>query len=226
MMFLLVILLALISQLAAAAPGLLPSPTGPLGPVISREYNCPRNTRYTHIQVHVNPSDSRILVLGNLGNFEPPPLIYTQHPSPECAVTKGGNGGELQCCRAAIAGDQPIVEFLAKIYGYKLNRNDVNGVVCKSHCPISSPDPLGAQMMVTDTNYICSGDNQIDTCPGVRMCCQVTALVSSSFIYGCISSSSDVSRTRSCLCGARTITPTDTIQEHQSAKCLDPVYMF
>ncbi|KAI3318994.1 hypothetical protein HD806DRAFT_299694 [Xylariaceae sp. AK1471] len=122
MLFSLVISLAL-SQLAAAAPGLFPSPTGPLGPVIS--------------------------LLGNLGNFEPPPLIYTPHPSPECAKTKGGNGGELQCCRAAIAGDLPIVVFLAKIYGYNLNPNDVNGVVC---------------------------DNQLDNCPGVRMCCEVTAL--------------------------------------------------
>ncbi|KAI1432967.1 hypothetical protein GGR50DRAFT_696514 [Xylaria sp. CBS 124048] len=101
---------ALLGQLGASAaepnfsiPHLLPSPTGALGPVVS--------------------------LLGNVGNFEPPPLIYTPNPSPECAKSHGGNGGELQCCRAIVAGDQPIVEFLAQIYGYVLNPNDVNGLV-------------------------------------------------------------------------------------------------
>ncbi|KAI1822228.1 hypothetical protein F4861DRAFT_412544 [Xylaria intraflava] len=107
----------------SSLPHLLPSPTGPLGPVIS--------------------------LLGNVGNFEPPPLIYTPHPSPQCEKSNGGNGGELQCCRDTIAGDLPIVVFLAEIYGYNLNPNDVNGLVC---------------------------DNNLDNCPGVRVCCEVTAL--------------------------------------------------
>ncbi|RWA12520.1 hypothetical protein EKO27_g2583 [Xylaria grammica] len=130
MLFLFVISFAVLSHFVAGAPEpklslfpLLPSPTGPLAPVIS--------------------------LLGNIGNFEPPPLIYTPNPSVECAKSVGGNGGQLQCCRVAIAGDQPIVEFLAKIYGYNLNPNDVNGLVC---------------------------DDDLAGCPGVRLCCEVTAL--------------------------------------------------
>ncbi|TGJ80941.1 hypothetical protein E0Z10_g7831 [Xylaria hypoxylon] len=110
MLFLFVISLSCLSHLVAGAPEpklallpLIPSATGPLAPVFS--------------------------LLGNIGNFEPPALLYTPNPSPECAKLKGGNGGQLQCCRAAVAGDQPIVEFLAKVYGYNLNRNDVNGLV-------------------------------------------------------------------------------------------------
>ncbi|KAI0185249.1 hypothetical protein EV127DRAFT_441996 [Xylaria flabelliformis] len=121
---------ALLSPLAIGAPGsrllfpsLLSSPTDPLGPVVS--------------------------LLGNVGNSEPPALLYTPHPSLQCAASKGGNDGALQCCRATVAGDLPIVVFLAAIYGYNLNPNDVNGLVC---------------------------DDQIQDCPGVRLCCQVTAL--------------------------------------------------
>ncbi|KAJ8128002.1 hypothetical protein O1611_g5635 [Lasiodiplodia mahajangana] len=130
MLFPLVVAMALLSRPCASAPEpilslppLLPSATGPLGPVIS--------------------------LLANIGNAEPPQIIYTPNPSPECAKSAGGNGGELQCCRATLAGDLPIVVFLAKIYGYNLNPNDVNGLVC---------------------------DNSIQDCPGVRVCCEVTAL--------------------------------------------------
>ncbi|GAP90637.1 hypothetical protein SAMD00023353_4800470 [Rosellinia necatrix] len=131
MLFSFVITLAFLTQLGSGAPepGLLPllpvlsSPTGPLAPVIS--------------------------LIGNIGNADPPKIIWTPNQSPECAKSKGGNDGQLQCCRAAVAGDLPIVVFLANIYGYHLNPNDVNGLVC---------------------------DGQISDCPGVRMCCQVTAL--------------------------------------------------
>lgn len=122
--------LALFSRGGTAVPEgkrgllpLLPTGTGPLSPVIS--------------------------LLANLGNAEPPAILYTPHPSAECAASKGGNGGQLQCCRATVAGDLPIVVFLAAVYGYNLNPNDVNGVVC---------------------------DDQIQNCPGVRVCCEVTAL--------------------------------------------------
>ncbi|KAI1183904.1 hypothetical protein F5B17DRAFT_107675 [Nemania serpens] len=121
MLFSFVVSLALLGHPVAA--GLLPSPTGPLGPVIS--------------------------LLGSIGNAEPPTLITTQHPSPECAVSAGGNGGALQCCRAVVAGDLPLVVFLADVYGYALNPNDVNGLVC---------------------------DDSLSECPGVRVCCEVTAL--------------------------------------------------
>ncbi|KAK7941362.1 uncharacterized protein PG986_013749 [Apiospora aurea] len=91
-------------------------------------------------------TDATKTLLGNLGNAPPPKLLWTPRPSPQCAAV---NGGELQCCRGALAGDQPLVVFLAQLYGYKLNPNDVNGLVC---------------------------DGQLDKCPGVKMCCQVTAL--------------------------------------------------
>ncbi|KAI1198859.1 hypothetical protein F5X97DRAFT_137600 [Nemania serpens] len=121
MLFPFVLSLALLSHPIAA--GLLPSPTGPLGPVFS--------------------------LLGSIGNAEPPALLTTRHPSPECAVSAGGNGGALQCCRATVAGDLPLVVFLAAVYGYALNPNDVNGAVC---------------------------DDKVSECPGVRLCCEVTAL--------------------------------------------------
>ncbi|KAK8055057.1 hypothetical protein PG993_000284 [Apiospora rasikravindrae] len=74
-------------------------------------------------------TDATKTLLGNLGNAPPPKLLWTPRPSPQCAA--------------------PLVVFLAQLYGYKLNPNDVNGLVC---------------------------DDQLDKCPGVKMCCQVTAL--------------------------------------------------
>ncbi|KAI0425469.1 hypothetical protein F5Y09DRAFT_100052 [Xylaria sp. FL1042] len=131
MFSLLVISLVFLARLGAGAPEpkisitpiLPPSPTGPLAPLIS--------------------------LLENIGNSDPPELLFTSEPSPECATKLGGNGGHLQCCRAAVAGDLPIVVFLADVIGYNLNPNDINGVIC---------------------------DDQLDDCPGVRVCCEVTAL--------------------------------------------------
>ncbi|KAH8198305.1 hypothetical protein TruAng_007507 [Truncatella angustata] len=67
-------------------------------------------------------------LVGNIGNAPPPKLFWTPTPSPQCAAI---NQGQLQCCRGALAGDQPLVVFLAGIYGYKLNPNDVNGIICE-----------------------------------------------------------------------------------------------
>lgn len=64
----------------------------------------------------------------DLGNTPPPDLLWTPNPSAECA---GVNAGELQCCRGSLAGDLPIVVFLAKVYGFELNPNDVNGILCE-----------------------------------------------------------------------------------------------
>jgi hypothetical protein len=62
-----------------------------------------------------------------LGADPPPAILQTQVHSPECADV---NKGELLCCRGTVAGDlQPIV-FLAALYGYDLNPNDVNGLDC------------------------------------------------------------------------------------------------
>jgi hypothetical protein len=78
---------------------------------------------------------------------EPPPtFLWTPHPSPECAAI---NQGELKCCYATVAGDLPLVQWLAGVYGYQLNPNDVNGIYC---------------------------DDDVATCAGVTLCCQVTAL--------------------------------------------------
>ncbi|KAI1367695.1 hypothetical protein F5Y08DRAFT_336484 [Xylaria arbuscula] len=110
MLSLLVISLTLLTHLTAGAPApepdlislpplLPPNATGPLAPVIS--------------------------LLANIGNGDPPKILWTPNPSPECAEERGGNGGELQCCRVTIAGDLPLVVFLADIYGYNLNPNDV-----------------------------------------------------------------------------------------------------
>lgn len=120
-------------------------------------------------------------LVGNIGNAPPPKILWTPKPSPECAVI---NQGQLQCCRGALAGDQPLVVFLAKLYGYKLNPNNINGVVCElSHSqplPSNSRDvrisPSAACEFHADWTWF-SGDDELDKCPGVKMCCQVTAMV-------------------------------------------------
>lgn len=73
-------------------------------------------------------------LVGNIGNAPPPKILWTPKPSPECAVI---NQGQLQCCRGALAGDQPLVVFLAKLYGYRLNPDNINGLVCKHSRPLS-----------------------------------------------------------------------------------------
>lgn len=62
-------------------------------------------------------------------NSPPPDILYTPNPSPQCAAV---NGGELTCCQAAIAGDLPLVVYLAETYGFVLNPDDVSGIYCKS----------------------------------------------------------------------------------------------
>lgn len=76
------------------------------------------------------PKEKNILqpvldLVGQIGNQPPPPLLWTPDPSPECA-----NAGEATCCQGAVAGDLPLVVFLAGVYGYELNENDVVGVYC------------------------------------------------------------------------------------------------
>ncbi len=64
----------------------------------------------------------------NLAANPPPKFLITHTPSPECAAI---NGGQLQCCRDTVAGDIQLVVWLAAIYGYSLNPNDINGLDCK-----------------------------------------------------------------------------------------------
>lgn len=63
-----------------------------------------------------------------LGASPPPKVLRTPVKSPECAAT---NQGELMCCRATVAGDLQMVVWLAMVYGYDLNPNDINGLNCK-----------------------------------------------------------------------------------------------
>lgn len=63
----------------------------------------------------------------NLLNNPPPKLLRTTNPTSNCTNI---NGGELQCCRAMVAGDVQLIVWLAAIYGYQLNPNDINGLNC------------------------------------------------------------------------------------------------
>lgn len=80
--------------------------------------------------------DSIVRPVLNLGASPPPTFMRAREPSPECANI---NQGQLQCCRGTVAGDQQVVVWLAKLYGYNLNPNDINGLNCelsvmKRHC--------------------------------------------------------------------------------------------
>jgi hypothetical protein len=65
-----------------------------------------------------------------LGASPPPKALRSVNPSPECAAI---NQGELMCCRATVAGDVQLVVWLAMVYGYDLNPNDINGLNCKEY---------------------------------------------------------------------------------------------
>lgn len=88
----------------------------------------------TLLPTHASPTPellSNIPILDALmavGASPPPALLQTVNPSPECAAI---NNGELQCCRAMIAGDVQLVTWIAMVYGYDLNPNDINGLNCK-----------------------------------------------------------------------------------------------
>lgn len=89
------------------------------------------------LPVQANPTPGLLPLAGKipildallaLGASPPPKLLQTVNPSPECAAI---NQGELQCCRAMVAGDIQLVVWIAMIYGYDLNPNDINGLNCK-----------------------------------------------------------------------------------------------
>ena len=108
------VLFALLAPLAVATPAAAPEPApepGLLG------LNLP----------HIPLVDALLA----LGASPPPPILRTQVKSPECANI---NQGELMCCRGTIAGDLQPVVFLAALYGYHLNPNDINGIDCTSGC--------------------------------------------------------------------------------------------
>jgi len=66
-------------------------------------------------------------LINDLTGFGTPPLMTTT-PSPQCLAV---NKGKLQCCSAIIDGGNPTVQFLAKLAGYQLTKNTINGMFCK-----------------------------------------------------------------------------------------------
>jgi hypothetical protein len=74
------------------------------------------------------PEHAHLFHLLNCSLEPPPSFLWTPNPSPQCAAI---NQGELRCCYATLAGDLPLVQWLAGIYGYELNPDDVNGVYCE-----------------------------------------------------------------------------------------------
>lgn len=117
-----------------------------------------------------------------LGASPPPPILQTTKPSPQCANV---NQGELMCCRATVAGDVQLVVWLAALYGYNLNPNDINGLNCEwpplhGRHPAVIPPRCGDIVLTSEATHL--GDTNLDTCPGVKVCCQVTGLVSISCV--------------------------------------------
>ena len=124
-----------------------------------------------------------------IGASPPPPILQTQVKSPECANI---NQGELMCCRGIIAGDLQPVVFVAALFGYNLNPNDVNGLDCK-YIPypilrLSRADVTCLRECLSGLLFaapllieLLVGDRNLTSCPGVEVCCQVTGLVSHVF---------------------------------------------
>jgi hypothetical protein len=76
----------------------------------------------------LNPLTNLLSIVEGITNAPPPKIAWTPTPSLQCA---GVNGGELQCCRAMVAGDLQLVVLLAAEAGYQLNPNDINGLDCE-----------------------------------------------------------------------------------------------
>ncbi|TEY39452.1 hypothetical protein BOTCAL_0455g00060 [Botryotinia calthae] len=71
-------------------------------------------------------------------NSAPPTALTTTTHSAECADV---NQGALVCCPSIVDGDQPVVVMAARMFGFVLNGNSVNGVGCRSiddgaYCPV------------------------------------------------------------------------------------------
>jgi hypothetical protein len=112
--------LAVVLLLAALLPSAHGSPTpGLLGAILPADG--------TSTTPGLLPRIPILDALLALGASPPPKQLQSVNPSPECAAI---NGGELQCCRAMVAGDVQLVTWIAHVYGYELNPNDVNGLNC------------------------------------------------------------------------------------------------
>ncbi|KAF7956231.1 hypothetical protein EAE96_005151 [Botrytis aclada] len=92
-----------------------------------------------------------ITITASTLNSAPPAILTTHTHSAACADV---NQGALACCPSILDGDQPIVVAAARMFGFVLNGNSVNGVGCRNL------------------------DDEKD-CPVLehRLCCQVTDLM-------------------------------------------------
>ncbi|KAF7939332.1 uncharacterized protein EAE97_007412 [Botrytis byssoidea] len=71
-------------------------------------------------------------------NSAPPTAFTTTTHSAECADV---NQGALVCCPSILDGDQPLVVTAARMFGFVLNENSVNGIGCRNlddgaFCPV------------------------------------------------------------------------------------------
>jgi hypothetical protein len=68
-------------------------------------------------------------LLDTIGNQPPPDILLTKNPSAEC-IAINQPGGHL-CCDLTVNGGNLLIQELAKLAGYTLNPNAVNGIGCE-----------------------------------------------------------------------------------------------
>jgi hypothetical protein len=66
--------------------------------------------------------------IGGLGTSPPPSFLLTTETSPQCAAV---NKGTYLCCETSVNGGNAAVQLAAKVAGYELPANTVNGVLCE-----------------------------------------------------------------------------------------------
>jgi len=118
-----------------------------------------------------NP-DPQLDLINHLTGHGTPPLM-TMSPSPQCLAL---NQGTIQCCSAIFDGGNPAVQFLAKVAGYQLTKNTINGLFCEL-CP---PNYSGQERKKNSADRVGGiGQQEIAECraPMHKLCCQVVALV-------------------------------------------------
>ncbi|THV47414.1 hypothetical protein BGAL_0312g00120 [Botrytis galanthina] len=79
-----------------------------------------------------------ITITASTLNSAPPAALTTTTHSAACAEV---NQGALVCCPSILDGDQPVVVAAARVFGFVLNGNSVNGIGCRNiddgaFCPV------------------------------------------------------------------------------------------
>ncbi|KAF5868319.1 uncharacterized protein Bfra_007516 [Botrytis fragariae] len=91
----------------------------------------------SHLQHPSPPSSSLTSLLDTLINITitastlnsaPPAALTTTTHSAACTDV---NQGALVCCPSILDGDQPVVVAAARMFGFVLNGNSVNGMGCE-----------------------------------------------------------------------------------------------